>query len=67
MGGACSTRGEMKILQNFSRNICREDATWGGGGSTRRRGNNIRMDFKEIGYAGMDWIHLAQVRFLWAR
>jgi hypothetical protein len=28
----------------------------------RRWEDNIRMDFREIGWRGMDWIHLAQDR-----
>jgi hypothetical protein len=27
----------------------------------RREEDNIRMDLREIGWGGMDWIHLAQV------
>jgi hypothetical protein len=27
--------------------------------------NNIRMDFWEIGWEGVDWIHLAQDRDKW--
>jgi hypothetical protein len=29
---------------------------------TRRWENNIKMDHREIGWGGMDWIHLAQDR-----
>jgi len=28
----------------------------------RRREDNIKMDFQEVGYEGMDWISLAQDR-----
>jgi hypothetical protein len=29
--------------------------------------NNIKMDIKEVGSEGVDWIHLAHVRdYLWA-
>jgi hypothetical protein len=31
----------------------------------RRWENNIRMDLKEIGWGGMDWIDLAQDRDQW--
>jgi len=31
----------------------------------RRREDNIRMDPKEIGWEGVDWIHLAQDRNKW--
>jgi hypothetical protein len=27
--------------------------------------SNIAMDFREIGWGGMDWIHLAQYRDQW--
>jgi hypothetical protein len=27
--------------------------------------NNIRMDFREIGWEGVDWMHLAQDRDQW--
>jgi hypothetical protein len=26
---------------------------------------NIKMDLKEIGWGGMNWIHLAQDRYQW--
>jgi hypothetical protein len=32
------------------------------GRPTRRWEDNIRMDFREIGWEGMDWIHLTQDR-----
>jgi hypothetical protein len=31
----------------------------------RRWEDNIRMDFREIGWGGMDWIYLAQDRDQW--
>jgi hypothetical protein len=31
----------------------------------RRRVNNIKMDLREIGWGGMDWIDLAQNRDPW--
>jgi hypothetical protein len=31
----------------------------------RRRKSNIRMDFREIGWEGVEWIHLAQDREQW--
>jgi hypothetical protein len=35
-------------------------------GRTRRRWvDNIRMDLREIGWNGMDWINLAQDREKW--
>jgi hypothetical protein len=32
------------------------------GGSRRRWENNIRMDLREIGWEGVDWMHLAEDR-----
>jgi hypothetical protein len=35
-------------------------------GRSRRRGeDNIKMDLREIGWGGMDWIDLAQDRDQW--
>jgi hypothetical protein len=31
----------------------------------RRWENNIKMDLREIGFGGVDWIHLAQDRNRW--
>ena len=31
----------------------------------RRWEDNIKMDFQEVGYGGMDWIELAQDRDRW--
>jgi hypothetical protein len=31
----------------------------------RRREDNIRMDLKETGWEGVDWIHLAQDKDQW--
>jgi hypothetical protein len=35
------------------------------GGPRRRWVDNIKMDLREIGWGGMDWIDLAQVRDQW--
>jgi hypothetical protein len=35
------------------------------GSPRRRREDNIRMDLREIGWEGVDWIHLAQDRDQW--
>jgi hypothetical protein len=35
------------------------------GGPRRRCEDNIRMDLREIGWGGMDWIDLAQYRDQW--
>jgi hypothetical protein len=35
------------------------------GRSSRRCEDNIRTDLREIGYEGVDWMHLAQDRGQW--
>jgi hypothetical protein len=35
------------------------------GRSRGRSVYNIKMDLKEVGYGGMDWIELAQDRYRW--
>jgi hypothetical protein len=35
------------------------------GGPRRRWMDNIKMDLREIGWSGMNWIHLAQNRDQW--
>jgi hypothetical protein len=36
------------------------------GRSRRKCENNIKMDLREIGWAGVDWIDLAQDRDKWS-
>jgi hypothetical protein len=58
MGGTCSTlEGDEKVIQNFGPTTRRERSL---GRSRPRWGDNIKMDLKEIGWEGVDWIHLAQ-------
>jgi hypothetical protein len=62
MGRACSTNGG-------------EDCIWDIGGKARkteiterpryRSVDNIKMDLREIGWDGMDWISLAEDRDKW--
>jgi hypothetical protein len=35
------------------------------GRSRRRWGDNIKMNLREVGWDGMDWIHLAKNRDQW--
>jgi hypothetical protein len=34
-------------------------------GRPRRSSEDIKMDLREIGWSGMDWIHLAEDRGQW--
>jgi hypothetical protein len=63
MGRACSTNGE-------KRNACRilvgkPEGKSPLGRSRRRWEDNIKLDLREIGWGGMDWIDLAQDRDQW--
>jgi len=61
MGGACSTYGER--IGEAHKGFC------GGkrplGRPRRRWEDNIKMDLKEVGCEGVDWIELAQDRDRW--
>jgi hypothetical protein len=61
--GARSTHGRIeKCMQDLDRKTRREEPL----GSPRCRWkDNIRMDLREIGCEGVDWIHLAQDRNQW--
>jgi hypothetical protein len=63
MDRACSTNGE-------KRNVCRILVGNSEGNKPLRRPrrrwvDNIKMDLREIGWFGMDWIDLAQDRDQW--
>jgi hypothetical protein len=53
---ACSTHGEKRKAYRILRQL---------GRPRHRRENNIKMDLREIGWGGMDWIDLAQDRGQW--
>jgi hypothetical protein len=60
MGRTCSTHGG-------KRNACRSlvgkpEETRPLGRPRRRREDNIKIDLRDIGWGGMDWIDLAQDR-----
>jgi hypothetical protein len=63
MGRACSTHG---VKRNTYRVFVRKAE---GKRSLERLGrrceDNIKMDLKDIGWGGMDWINLAQHREQW--
>jgi hypothetical protein len=63
MGGACSTNGENRNAYRIlvgkpegKRPLGRPRRTWE---------DNIRIDLRDIGWGGMDWIDLAQDRDQW--
>jgi hypothetical protein len=63
MGMACSTHGEKR---NSYRILMGKPEGKGPLGEPRRRWeNNIRMDLREVGWDGVDWIDLAQDRDQW--
>jgi hypothetical protein len=35
------------------------------GRSKRKWEDNIKMDFRKLGWKGVDWIHLVQDRYQW--
>jgi hypothetical protein len=64
MGWACSTNGE-------KRNACRilvgkPEGKRSLGRPRRMWEDNIRMDLREIGWGGMNWIDMAQDRDQWS-
>ena len=60
MGGACNAYGERIGVYMV---LMRKGEGKRQLGRLRRRwGDNIEMDLQEVGYEGMDWIHLAQGR-----
>jgi hypothetical protein len=63
MGGACSTNGEKR---NSCRIMVRKPERKRPLGRFRRRSeDNIKMNLREIEWAGMDWIDLAQDMDQW--
>jgi hypothetical protein len=57
---ACSTNGEKRNAYRIL--VGRLEGKRPLGRPRRRWEDNIRMDLREIGWGGMDWIHLAQDR-----
>jgi hypothetical protein len=63
MGGACSKNGEKR---NTYRILVRKpERKRPRGRPKRRRMDNIKMDLKEIGWDGVDWIDMARDRDQW--
>jgi hypothetical protein len=58
MGGTCSTHGGDKKSYNIM--VSNNEGKRPLGRRISRWEHNIKMDFKEIGWEGVEWIHLAQ-------
>jgi hypothetical protein len=63
MGGARSTHGEVRNAYKML--VGKPEGKRSLGRRRHRWENNIRVDLKEIGWEGVDWIHLAQDRDRW--
>jgi hypothetical protein len=63
MGRACSTNGPKRNANRIS--VGKPEGKRPLGIPRRRWLDNIRMDLREIGWGGMDWIDLAQNRDRW--
>jgi hypothetical protein len=60
MGGACSTNGEKRNAYRIL--VGKPEGKRPLGRHRRKWEDNIRMDLREIGWGGMEWIDLAQDR-----
>jgi hypothetical protein len=63
MGRACSTNGEKRNAYRIL--VGKLEGKRPQGRCRRRWEDYIRMDIREIGWGGMDWIDLAQDRDQW--
>jgi hypothetical protein len=63
MGRACSTNGEKRNAYRLL--VGKPDGKRPLGRPRRKLVGNIKMDLREIGWDGMDWIDLAQDRDQW--
>jgi hypothetical protein len=63
MGRACSTHGEKSNTYRIL--VGTPEGKRPLGKPRRRNKDNIKMDLREIGWGGMDWIGLAQDRDQW--
>jgi hypothetical protein len=63
IGGKCSTNGEKRNAYRIL--VGRSEGKRQLGRSRHKWEDNIKMDVREIGWVGMDWIDLAQDRDQW--
>jgi hypothetical protein len=64
MGRACSTNGGNK-RNAYRISVGKPEGRRPLGRPRRRWMDNIKMDLREIGWDGMDWINLAEDRDKW--
>jgi hypothetical protein len=60
VGGTCGTHGEGRGVYRVL--VGRTEGKRPLGGPRRRREDNIKVDLREIGIGGANWIRLAQDR-----
>jgi hypothetical protein len=60
MGGACSTHGEKRNVYRIL--VGNPEGKRPLGRPRHRWEDNIRMDVREIGWSGVDWIDLAHLK-----
>jgi hypothetical protein len=65
MGRACSTHGEEK-KNTYRLLVGKPEGKRPLGRPRRRWDDNIKMDLREMGWGGVDWIDLAQDRDQWS-
>jgi hypothetical protein len=63
MGRACSTNREKRTVYRIL--VGQPEGKRPLGRPRRRWEDNIKLDLRDIGWAGMDWIDLAQDRDQW--
>jgi hypothetical protein len=63
MGGECSTNGEKRNA--YRRLVGKLEGKRPLGRPRRRWVDNIKIDYREIGWDGMGWIDLAEDRYQW--
>jgi hypothetical protein len=63
MGRACNTYGENNKVCRFL--LGKPEGKSPLGGHRLRQEDNIKIDVRELGYGGMDWINLTQERDQW--
>jgi hypothetical protein len=63
MGGACSTNGEKRNAYKIF--VGKPEGRRPLGRPRRRWVDNIKIDLREIGWYGVNWIDLAQDRDQW--